>query len=52
MANKFHNSSIKAFAKSTHMSQRSISDCIQSFDNKLNRTQLLLPIYREESSVT
>ena len=43
MANKSHfNSSIEASAKSSYMSNIIICDCIQSNENKLNSTELLL----------
>ena len=43
MANESRfNCSIEVSAKSSHMSHRSISDCIQSDEKRLNRTQLLL----------
>ena len=43
MANESRfNCSIEVSAKSSHISHRSISDCIQSDEKRLNRTQLLL----------
>ena len=43
MANEsLFNCSIEVSAKSSHMSHRSISDCIQSDEKRINRTQLLL----------
>ena len=46
MANEsLFNSSIEVSAKSSHMSSRSINDCIQSNVNKLNSTQLLLVLF-------
>ena len=46
MANEsLFNSSIEVSAKSSDMSHRSISDCIQSNDTKLNRTLLLLVLF-------
>ena len=46
MANEsLFNSSIEVSAKSSHMSCRSIIDCIQSNVNKLNNTQLLLVLF-------
>ena len=45
MANISHfNSSIEISANSSYTSNRSINDCIQSNENNLNSTQLLLDL--------